>query len=241
MIMKTFKQILSEADKEQVINWFYHKTKTDFVDSMLSMENDKFNDMTVLEVKTMNKMRISLFIDNLLSMDITNQDNNHLLYAYSYIGFDDLLPEPIVELININELMDYNNDNSKHVTSYAYEFTKQSEILGFLVAETDYTKEHLMYLITDVLYEASFFGYYEESKQEAVDDLETSIKEINDGTATLRSWDELKKSFADIPSLKSTDKEAIALEEKARHAINNYNKYTRTVELHKIIKMIQSN
>ena len=43
--------------------------------------------------------------------------------------------------------------------------------MGFLVAETEMTQRYIYELAANVMYEASFFGFEEEDKQEVVEEL----------------------------------------------------------------------
>ena len=65
------------------------------------------------------------------------------------------------------------------VDSYgmAYEFQPPEEILGYMVADNELTQLNIYKAIADVLYEASFFGYGDEVREDKAEKILRSVKE----------------------------------------------------------------
>ena len=53
-----------------------------------------------------------------------------------------------------------------------------AEIAGFLVSEDEFTQSHIYSLIANVLFEASYFGFDEEKRKNALEDFQKSIESI---------------------------------------------------------------
>ena len=113
--------------------------------------------------------------------------------------------------------------------TYAYEFTDQSEIVGFLVADSGYTSRHIYGLIADVLYQASFFGYRQEGLAEALEDLDRSMKEVENGN--VHTMDELLEEC--FPEYKSERKDPAEkdLRNTVLKAAFDYNEHFKKKEL----------
>ena len=62
-----------------------------------------------------------------------------------------------------------------------YEFTRQEEIVGFLVSDTEFTQREIYEVLADVLYEASFFGYEQERLEDKIQKLRRAEKAIEEG------------------------------------------------------------
>ena len=141
--MKSFHGVLSEADKDSVIDSYFDKIMLEV------FSNDNYKDLKIVDLRNQARDHIGSYIDRLLSLDV-KKSTNELLFCYEYFGaYDEILTSPRVDLIHIDEL------SQDTVHSYAYELSYQSVIMGFMVADNEYTQSNLDSLITEVLYEAS--------------------------------------------------------------------------------------
>lgn len=113
--------------------------------------------------------------------------------------------------------------------TYAYEFTDQSEIVGFLVADNEYTRRHIYGLMTDVLYQASFFGYRQEGLAEALEDLDRSIKEVENGNVL--SIDEIMEKYIPEHESEREDPAEMDLRNTVLKAAFDYNEHFKKKEL----------
>ena len=108
-------------------------------------------------------------MERLRSIKIQPPEDGHqgILFVARYII--DSIDENTYELILADELL----EDGAQCASYAYEFTPQAEIIGFLVADNPFTQANLNNLMSEVLHEASFFGF----QQEALDEEMKKLKE----------------------------------------------------------------
>ena len=116
------------------------------------------------------------------------------------------------DLVIIPELREKGVD----AEDYSYILCSRGEIAGFLVADTKLTQEHLLTLMADVLYEASYFGYTQEDidvylKEEANSEKEDDIP--------LEDW------MPGSPAYKRREPEARSEEELRLEKIYNQAKY----------------
>ena len=113
--------------------------------------------------------------------------------------------------------------------TYAYEFTNQSEIVGFLVTDSEYTRRHIYGLMADVLYQASFFGYKQEGLAEALVDLDRSIKEVENGNVL--SIDEIMEKYIPEHESERKDPAEMDLRNTVLTAAFDYNEHFKKKEL----------
>ena len=150
------------------------------------------------------------------------------------------MTEPVFSLINIEELKE-NRDSLTNVTTYAYEFSLNEEIMGYLISDNEYTQNYIYDLIADVLYEASFFGYNEENKIKQKEELIESVREIEEGVAKTVSWEECKKKLFSNVYIYKPDKYQSELKSKIMETISEYNRYSLEKELSNLLKELDKN
>ncbi len=182
--MKTVQQYLSEAFKEEDNKTSDKISKfsiDELVDGYLErdttviniMENEK--ELTAYELLMAMRMRIRQFIEKLSTIEIETTYTPSILYAYenvedgikSYFG-----------LVHIEDLKKIGTE----ANNYAYEFCLHGEIAGFFISEDAYTQMHLVDLLVDVLYEASFFGFEQEDLAGTKKKLDDAMEEIESGS-----------------------------------------------------------
>ncbi len=113
--------------------------------------------------------------------------------------------------------------------------------MGFLVAETEMTQRYIYELAANVMYEASFFGFEEEDKQEVVEELKKSTEKIKSGTTKYHTWEEFKKEFSDIGcDFDEESPDEIELHNKVVRASYDYSKHSAMKELNKIREMLNT-
>ena len=133
-----------------------------------------------------------------------------------------------------------NHENRpQNIASYKekeYDILPQAEIMGFLVAETEMTQRYIYELAANVMYEASFFGFEEEDKQEVVEELKKRTEEIKSGTTEYHTWEEFKKE-CDFDEESPDETE---LHNKVVRASYDYSKHSAMKELNKIREMLNA-
>ena len=230
--MKTIQETIKELDKERLINHYLYKYPIQF-------ETLKDEDRTVKQIKQRAHDRLSEYIDRLASLEIIEpEDGKHgLVFVHRFLedGFD----EPIFEMVVLEELLELGTA----AQNYGIEFTKQEEILGYFVADSVYTQQNIYDLMAAVMFEASFFGFEQESLEQELADLDRSIKEIEEGTAKTYTHEEVMEFFEkEFGFERERDPETEEEEEKKREinmASYEYSQMTRKRELENILKLLE--
>ena len=183
--MKTVQEWLRELDTEKLIEEYL------YIDPIQYDRNESYLNRTVGEIKNAYKERLREYIERLRKVSVAEPEDGHqgLLYVHRIIkdGVDD----QTFEMIHVDEFLEKGYD----APDYAYEFTDQAEIVGFLVADTPLTQRYIYELIADVMNEASFFGYEQEDLAEERQKLEEAAKEIDAGTAKTIPWETVKEEM----------------------------------------------
>lgn len=145
--MKTVQHYLKKLKTKKLVEAYFERYPIDY--NVKEIEN-----LSVKMIKYLNYMQIRKFIKKLRKLKIKQPKQESILYAYRCID-DDSMPRLEVSLVYRDDIL----QNGIEATSYAYEFHKQSEIMGFLIADTELTQSYIYDVLADVLYEASFFGF----------------------------------------------------------------------------------
>ena len=171
---------------------------------------------TIEEVKNMMSEDFQAFLDRLCNMQVKQPEGGkvRILYAHKEIWDTAWCGDIATDLVYADEVL--NAADLSEVEHYAYEFTPQEEALGYFVADTKLTQDHLYDVVVSFLYEVSFFGYEQEDREEKLLLFEKDwINEIG------------------IPKdEKSTEEEK--LDHEVLESISKYNKYCKKIELEKV-------
>lgn len=131
------------------------------------------------------KVLVEHYFDQLLNIEV-HEDANSIVFAV-----------PCLESELLDSFIVYKKDLKKRrVETYGYEISKPSEVLGSCISNAcrHYVDNDMKYAAA-ILWELSFFGYsleaQEESSKKFVDEINTSVKEIKDGTANLKRIEDL--------------------------------------------------
>ena len=169
--MKTVQECLKELDIEELIDEYLDR---DYIRrEMIKVMKKK--DMTTKELICRYREAIREYIEYMRNVPVEQPEEQGLLYMYQTLpGL--IRDDYWHDLVIIPELREKGVD----AEDYSYILCPRGEIAGFLVADTKLTQEHLLTLMADVLYEASFFGYTQEDidvylKEEANSEKEDDI------------------------------------------------------------------
>lgn len=234
--MKTVQETLKTIKQDELLGTYFYKYPIDF--DYLLYKRPECGDISLNELKNRFKANKQKTIDKLMTIETTTSEDGRqgLLYAHRIIkdGFD----EPETELVLYDELLEKGPDAQE----FAYFYTHQSEIAGFVIADTPYTQQHLYSLLADVLHEASFFGPEQEFLEDEIKKLEESRKEVEEGNYSTAEevFEHLREEFGfEDERDPETDEE-----EKARNEVNikanEYNRMTAAREKAAIREMILS-
>lgn len=164
--MKTVQEWLLEYDEDELIDCYFAKYPIDFY----MLEN---KDVKVRAVLDVSKENLRKFIHRLKGMDVHRSDDS-IFYAVKIL--ENSYEEISVELSYRKDILE--NDLPEH---YGWEFTDHNEVLGYLIADTDLTRENMDSVLAEILYDMSFFGFTQEELEEERRKLEKAIAEIEEG------------------------------------------------------------
>jgi hypothetical protein len=195
--MKTIQDYLKEADVERLVKeyfitypikyeeYLYKETEED--ELIEYKPSDVELNLSINQIRAIMEEDLTKYIHRMQTIEITPSENGEeaILFAYKYIN--DGVEDVTLSLVYKNEILEKGIESE----TYAYEFCKQSEIMGFLVSEADLTQNNIYDLMVDVLFEASFFGYEEEDLDKERKKLEEAISEIKSGKCVATSMEEL--------------------------------------------------
>lgn len=234
--MKTVQETLKSINHEELIGTYFFKYPIDL--NYLLFKHPENSEMTVDALIGKYKENKQRTINKLMEVEITPPEDRHQGVLYAHRIIKDSFDEPETELVLLDELM----ENGAEAQDYAYFFTQQSEIAGFLIADTPYTQQNLYSLLADVIYEASFFGPEQEYLEDEIKELEESREEIEEGNyyTSEEVFNDIKEEFV----LEDERDAETSEEEKKRDEANKiayeYSRMTAAREKTAIQEMLNS-
>ena len=216
--MKAVQEVLKVIDEKELIDNYL---------ATYPISIDDFDEnITVGEVRKYSIDRLHQYLAHLKAMKIKSDDNQGIFFISRKI--EDETGDTVTNLVFINDLKKYGVQSE----SYAFEFTPQPEIMGWLIADNILTQNHLNDLLVEILYESSFFGFKQEGLKKEIDELASSIKEIDNNLGKALSFDEFQKEF----DFDKQDPKEEKLEVKVIQDKIEYSEYSRKKELAEIIE-----
>lgn len=216
IILKTVQETLKELDIEKLIDEYLDR---DYIRrEMIKVMKKK--DMTTKELICRYRGAIREYIEYMRNVPVEQPEEQGLLYAYQTLpGLirDDYWHDMVI----IPELREKGMD----AEDYSYILCSRGEIAGFLVADTKLTQEHLLTLMADVLYEASFFGYTQK-------DIDDYLKEEEEAYNATEDDEPLEDWMPGSPAYKRREPEPRPEEELRLEKIYNQAKYEYAEYLH---------
>ena len=181
--MKTVQETLQELDRDELISCYLERQPI----SVATLK--KTTNMTACELLEYVRNKIGKFIDHMRTVPIIKSEGTCILFVYEKVN--EYFLEEGYALVHQDEIVELGNK----AHTYAYEFSPQGEIAGYYVADNKRTQDDIYGLMTDVLFEASFFGFEQEAMLEEKEKLEESIKEVESGEAKTIEVDDLFEHF----------------------------------------------
>lgn len=177
--------------------------REELIDSYLNYCNEK--------ITKKSKEALNKFFDNILSKEVV-EDDSCIIFSL-----------PTMNSTYFDSFVVHRKDLTKNkIDSYAYEFNKVTEVLGYSVSNACIYAYGKYKVACSILYEMTFFGYdieeQEKTVNKEVEDLKKQVEEINSGTAKLEDLDTFlaKINYKDDRTdlQKEFDTERIRLEHK---------------------------
>ena len=229
--MKTAQEVLRSLDTEKLIGTYLYEHPFNYD------EHPDMWDMTVNHIRSKVRTGLSNYIDRLRSIEGTIPWDEHRGILYIYRHMKQGMHAPDCGLCFMDELM----EKGVECEDYAFEFTDQATIMGFLVADTALTKRHIYALMAEVMFQASFFGFKQERLAEELDKLEKSSREAKENTGRGKSLSEflseLGEKYGFVPDRESEDEKELHV--KIVQADMAYSKHSRDKELVLIIASLR--
>ena len=224
--MKTVQEYFRKADADKLINYYLHKHPVKLED--ITQDNEK-----ILDAKNRIRKRLQEYIERLRSMDIEDGEDGKEYILFVHKMQQDGAEEDTASLVCRQEL----RDKGLEAETYSYVFDRQAKIMGFKVSDAAYTQKNLIELLTDVMYEASFFGFEQQHLDEELQKLEFSIKEFEEGTATTYTMEEVWEHFGF--EKEERDETADELWHAITRAVVEYNQYQKKKELQTLMDNLE--
>lgn len=181
--MLTVQQTLKKVNPNELIESYLMKLLSNPI-SLLEVPDD----VTFGDFMTHKRCNALIIIDNLLNAKTAKNSDAILLACHRYDTDLDDIDYELVERKDIS-----GKDWTEKAQGYCYMAEPFKEIAAYKIANTYLTQRNLIGLLTDVMYEASWFGPNQEGRQQFIDDLD---KRMNSKEET-KPIKELWKSFED--------------------------------------------
>jgi len=230
-MMKTVQEWLRELDTERLIEEYICRDPVQY-------DRDESNfGRTVGEIRDCHIALVRDLIERLRTVLVKKPKKGYQGVLFVYRIIRDMIEEPAFGFAHIDELLEKGDE----ADNYAYEFCEQAEIAGFLVADTPLTIQYIYELMADVMYEASFFGFEQEDLAGEWEAIRTAEKEIEDGTAELRPWDELKTEMEEEQGypFDEESEDELELHRKIIGAVMDYSTHSMKKELTAVLELIK--
>lgn len=225
--MKTVQETLRGMDRNELVRQFLmeHPSKL--------TEFDK--DMTIGEAIAREKKIIDNYIERLLTLKTEPNKDKMIFYMYEY--FDGSSLNEYRGLCGIDEL----KEKGAASPNYGIEYSKQEEIMGYFVADTEITQYYLMDLMQEILWDTFFFGTEQEHLAAATKELEEAAKQ-----KTYKSFSSIEEFEKELygpddlpPKLNKADQdEEEKLFQKVDSLETKFNDHLQQMEINKILKNI---
>ena len=181
--MKTVQQHLKELDTERLLRRYLFEHPIEY--GLLA-----FRELSVSQIEARYTERLRSFIEHLKGLEIEDNPDGSTGIIFACRRMDILESGPIdYVLIYAEEAL----KEELMAPTYAYDFSEQAELMRFLVADNEFTQRKIYGLMSDILYEASFFGFGEVYRDEALNYFNRANEDL-DGKN-----DNLRRTRRDVP------------------------------------------
>ncbi len=227
--MKTVQQHLRELDTDRLLREYLFEHPIEY-------GLPAFRGLSVSQIEARFAERLRSFVEHLKGLGIKDSPDGSTGIIFACRRMDWLgTGQTDYSLVYEEEAL---RDGLKAPT-YAYDFSEQAEIMGFLVADNEFTQRNIYGLMADVLYEASFFGFNEEFRDEALRDISRTIKNLDKGKTIPSSGLRIMIQTCNYTEPEEEDSEERMLRNDAEMAVMKYNEYCRDKELETIVLLLR--
>ena len=207
--MRTLQQWVKEVDTDELVHAFLLASPPAFWEI-------KAHGVGVGEAYQRIEDAIRKFISEFLNLRVVdNQDKVFFAYPTQV----DISRDLDVNLIYLKEL------DGSYVEHYDWSMADRNELAGYLIADTEFNKSHIVEMLATILADATFYGFSEQSfsenRAEVQQELEESMRSVENGkTYTL---EEVREHLG-LPPLKNDPEEERLRRAmlKAKHQLDSY-------------------
>ena len=229
--MKTIQDYLRECNRDEVIGAYLYNYAFDS-----SLLDKDCKDVVVGELIDSIKSNLNYFIDKLISIEPRHGDDEMVFFAAYQMALDK--NEVNFMLVKKDEIC-----QEGWSTPYSFILTPFEEAVSFYVADTYLTQYHINDLLSFFLFEISFFGYEQEDVDKIADELNESVKEVEehiDDDSYFTSFADFKKKMEDDFGFEfeKEDPDQKAAELELNKKIIEYNEYCQRLEINKLKKLL---
>ena len=189
-------------------------------------------DLTVKAAKEHVWDKLRKYIERLRNIEIEKSKDGEDCILFYHKKMDKGFTDDTSSLVYLNELI----EKQEEANTYDYIFTKHAEILGFYVADTEMTQEHMIPLLTDVMHTASIFGFEQERLQEEIEKILEAAEKTENGNTVYYSLDDIREKWG----MKKEEEDP--MEDELRRNVDRasfeYDRYCKKKELRKLFNAI---
>lgn len=170
--MKTLQETLRSMDPNKLIDAFLDQHP---VDLMKDFVDDQ--ELTLKQARQRVRIKLERYINRLCNLKVNQHDDSEqFIFLESYvITGENNFYEPKMQLVKLDDVL---HCHAKQLNSYDCTMTYQADLLGYWVADTPLTKEYQLDMLAEIIWEASWNGFNEETLDQSIKELEESVKEI---------------------------------------------------------------
>ena len=232
--MKTVQEHLKECNHDELIQTYFSRYPIQY-------EEWSSWDLDVEGIRNAEQEALKKYIEKLCGMEpMPREEDQGIFFIRRCI--ENGINDEETELAFRSELL----EKGVSAETYAYEFTPQAETISFLVSDAPLTQKHLLDLLADVLYEASFFGYEQEDLADEKALLDEAIAEVKAAEENRfencipfeEVQKDLQEKFGITFDRESEDEHELHIA--AMHAIMAYGKHSKEKEMQFIINQLQA-
>ena len=216
--MKTVQECFREVNEESLIRYYLYKYP-------INLNEIANEDLTVKAAKELIWDKLRKYIERLRNIDIEKFRDGEECILFYHKKMEKGFPDDTSSLVYLNELI----EKQEEADTYDYIFTKHAEILGFYVADTEMTQEHMIPLLTDVMHTASIFGFEQERLQEEIEKILEAAEKTENGNTVYYSLDDIREKLG----LKKEEEDPMEdeLRRNVARASFEYDRYCKKREL----------
>ncbi|MBR1910162.1 MAG: hypothetical protein IJ821_06205 [Lachnospiraceae bacterium] len=235
--MKTIQEVLRGLDPIKIENGYFYEHEW----QIWELPPDKFDGMTIGELKERRSKRFQDFLSSLIDMEPVQPEDGKqgiLFLTKTKTMNARVCADRELCLAHVDDILNATSFAYEDFSCYDFSFSPREECISFRVADNKLTQDNLLDVAIQFVYVLSCFGYDYEDVQKVMDDIDQSIERAEEDIKAGRTYtveetmDHLAKEFG-FPKEEVYPKEK---ELKSNHlkAEIEYNLYCRTIELERI-------